>query len=1464
MKNFSFIAFLTILLTCLPHTKGQVVFRFEHIGTEQGLSQNTGSSMLFDSKGFMWIGTMNGLNRYDGYEFRIYKGQSDKSSIFTNNRVTNIWEDRKGFIWVETYDGYYHYFNPRRETFSTVPDYQASIAANTHINTFLQYSEDIVILGSSNSGIFILRYDAADDHYQVSHYLDKGNHTLSNNQVRFVFADRNRDVWIGTSRGVNFLAGSDIAIQRIAFQHQFVNITFTAACESGNAIWFGTAENGIYAYDVNQKKFNFVNTGSYRPPASQIVSLFHLSNGLNLVGFAGGKVVATDTLGTAWHDIPFHGRSLSDVYEDRFGQAWLTALEFGVTRVDLATLQAKYYVLTPEAIKHLTDLERPQFYEDRHNNLWIGLHGGGLALYQRDDDRFGFFRNDPRNPNSISSNIVHSIAEDKTGQLWLGTGQFLGGLEKVILENPAFEHYLMEDDQSDLLDNVVRSIMEDRTRHLWVATKAGMIHVYDSAMRKIVSFDSLPGVGKESVRNNTYALFNDLDGYIWIGTKGDGLSVSTFPVDKKTDYGKLRFRRYRHLRKDTLSLGNNNIYSICQDHAKNIWIGTYGNGISLIRNPQEKPHRFIRINQQNSNLSSNLVRHLMVDKEGNLWVATVLGLNLLEKKDIDNGRFRFSKFFHDPSNKNSLSYNDVIHLFEDTKGSIWLGTFGGGADKLQKQQNGYSFTHYTSENGLSNDVVFGILEDEFGHMWFSSENGLIRLNPENGNVSIHNNFNGLYFSNFSENTCFGRKDETLCFGGYMGIELVFPARLVPERIQPHIELTNFLLFNKEVPVNAQGSPLNKNISFTDNITLRYNQSSFSLNFSALDFFDPAKINYAYKLDGFEEEWNYVGNQPKATYTNLSPGRYVFRVKSVRSSAALGSPERLLHIRIRPPWWRTLPAYLSYLLVASLIAVSIYKTVTRLNRYRRELLVEKKVNELKLQFFTNISHEIRTPLTLIIGPIEDIMATQGISPRNRTLMGIIHKNAKRMLHLTSQLLDFRKIQNNKMVLKISEFDLVAFTREIYESFIPLARHKGIQYCFDTDIENITLYGDRSKIDTIVYNIISNAIKFTHPGKRVNVAIKCTDTSPYVDICVSDEGPGIPQKNLSDIFTRYTILSNRDLAGTGIGLSLAYELAKIHQGDILISSVEGEGSTFTIRLLKGKDHLEESQLVIPATAETVGTQTRDQQETADEMVNDDPVENAVLQGRKDLLLIVEDNTEILNYITQAMHSDFTCIGAKNGEEGLHIAAQMNPDLVITDIMMPGMDGMEMTRKLKENFDTCHIPVVMLTSKVGMNDQIEGIETGAEAYILKPFNLNYLKAVTRNLLSQRQKIMARYTRQPDVQVDGVKVASRDENFLKKAIAFIEENYQQNFSIDEVAEHCCVGRTVFYNKIKGLTGLGPLEFVRKIKLKIAAQLLEKGYNVTEVAYKTGFSDVKYFSKQFKAMYGFSPSKQKNNTANT
>jgi signal transduction histidine kinase/ligand-binding sensor domain-containing protein/DNA-binding response OmpR family regulator len=1459
MKTLSKI-FLTVAVVFISFRGyGQNIFRFERMGSEDGLSQNTAFSILFDSKGFMWIGTMNGLNRYDGFEFKIYRSSTENGNNFTNNRVVKLWEDRKGFIWLETYDGYYHFFNPESEVFTSLPYYEGTEIKNGAMQFFMQYSNDIIFLGSASSGLFFLKYDKDKNTYQVSQITEHSESYLTDSRIRFIHKDANKNIWVGTTKGLNLASEKTLSGENPIFSRQFPNTSFTAICETQDEIWLGTENQGIIAFDKTSHKTRNLNVSNVKGVKSDsITSLYVTKNRLIIAGFKDNGVMVTDSTGKYWRQIRFHSRNLGALYEDKSGNIWLTAVDFGATRLDTKNLTSRYYELTPDEIKPLTDLERAQFFEDGKGNIWVGLHGSGLALYNKATDQFEFFRNDPKDPKTISSNFVHCITEDRSGQLWAGTGQVLGGIEKVILKNSAFEHFLPEKNGSGVLDNVARAILEDRNRYLWVATKAGRLHLYDSTLKQINTFLSLPGVGSESFRNITYSIFLDHKNYLWIGSKGYGLSVTTRPLSSfEKDYSDIRFRRFEYFEKDTSSLGNNNIYSICQDQMNNIWVGTYGNGLNLVRNPHGNDLKFVRINQKNSNITSNLVRNIMIDSLGNLWVATAFGLNLLEKRNIETSDFRFKVFLHNTTDDKSLIYNDIIHMFQDSRGRLWFGTFGGGADMLQSLEGQKAiFSHFGSEIVPGYGIIFGILEDNSHKIWLSSENGLIRLDPENQTSEIYNNFNGLGFDNFSENTCYKRHDGSLIFGGNLGFEVIRPEKIIPSQPETRIELTKFLLFNKEISTHQKDSPLKKSISFSDNITLKYSQSSFSIDFSALDFLDPGKIEYSYKLDNFDKNWNNVGNQHRATYTNLAPGKYIFRVKSVQRNGKSTSNERVLNINLLSPWWKTWPAYSVYGIILTVIFISIYKTVSRINRYKNQLVIEKKVNEYKLQFFTNISHEIRTPLTLIIGPLEDMLAGSDITNKKRMQMEIMLKSARRMLHLTNQLLDFRKVQNNKMVLKINKIDIVAFTKDIYNSFVPLANHRGINFSIDTQGDSFWIYADPNKLDTVIYNIISNAIKFTNPGKQVTIFISDEEKTNSIDISITDEGPGIPQKNIADIFTRYTILSNNELAGTGIGLSLSYELVKLHGGNILVSSTVGKGSTFTIRLLKGIDHLkkpDESGSDDPMISEQIVTHKK---QIPQSYADDEP--DTADSPDKNMILVVEDNQEILNYICQSLKSFFICIGAKNGREGLHLAKSLNPDVIITDIMMPEMDGMEMTRILKEDFNTSHIPVIMLTSKSDIQDQIAGIESGAEAYIVKPFSMDYLKTVAVNLISQRTNVITWFVEKKKNKTESPKVNSKDEAFLMDLVAFIEKNQSRDISIDNLAENCNVSRTVFYNKIKGLTGSSPLDFVRKIKLNSALELLENGYNVSEAAFKTGFTDVKYFSRLFKSQFGYSPSKHK------
>lgn len=1464
-KGRFFLVSIILVLAILYAVQGKSaeIDRFEYLTTDDGLSQNTVTTILCDSKGFLWFGTMNGLNRYDGYSFKIFQNTLSKPGALTNNRIVSIWEDKKQFIWFETYDGYYHYFNPISEEFSTLPKYLVNLEEKySKITCFYQYSETEIWLGSTNSGVYRLLFDEQSGTYKQEQFLSRGQYSISNNNIRFIVSDREGNIYIGSKNGLNLLKKEDLVKGNFYFQHFFTGISFTSAVSYENEVWFGTEKDGLEIYSLTSKSF-FNYTDNNSPLKNNHIDLLKISgDGKVLVG--GNCLYIIKPTEKAWLSIQVEGNRIDKIFEDYKGLIWMTSGKYGVQQIDQNTGKSRHFDLIPKDYTYLSDKERPYFFEDSRKTLWICVHGGGLAQYQRESESFRFFRNNPADPKSISSNTVMCMAEDKMGALWVGTS-LQGGVNKIIFKNPAFTSVQIKEQFDDFVENIVRSELEDNNGNIWVGTRGGQIKIFDSNIRPLQSGLTYPFPAKGGLVFNVYTMFQDSRGHVWLGSKGAGLAVSTQPVSHfSSDYRNISFYRYSNTELDSSSLCNDNIYSIDEDAGGRIWIGTYGGGLCYTKPIDYSNLKFSVVCTNNSNLSNDMIRNLLIDSGNNLWVATTFGLNKLPNASLSQNNFSFQNYYHDPENPGSITYNDIVQIFEDSQHNIWIGTFGGGIQLLAKNQLNYDrFKHFSIVNGLSNNEVFGIEEDVLGFLWFSTENGLSRLNPKTLTFENFNKSNGLSSDEFSENTALRTQKGKLIFGSSKGIEVIQPEKIITRETPLKVTFTNFQLFNKDANILIPNSPLKKSIAFADNIQLKYFQSSFSFEFSALNYLDDSKTQYAYFLENFDKAWNYVGAERKATYTNLKPGEYIFRVKASLWDGKWDSEETTIKLKINPPWWGTTFAYIVYLIVFLVSSLFVSRIVLRVNSFRNELRIEKAVNELKLQFFTNISHEIRTPLTLILGPIEDLLADKKLPAEFKSTLSLMQKNGKRMLHLLNQLLDFRKVQNKKMFLKVSSIDIVEFTLGIVDNFKPHAHHNGIHMNFIQKAKPEKVWVDPHRIDSVIFNILSNAMKFTPRGKLVTVTIDEDKKAGEVFIRVTDSGPGIKSKDIPLLFNRYSILSGETLTenSTGIGLSLSNEIVKMHGGEIRVESETGSGSTFTIVLKTGTEHLKHLPNVQYNNGNDDYTIYKGSLSDiiADNDLQVDEKHLATHARHEHILLIIEDNLQILNYLSDALSVEFSVIKAKDGQQGIDLAVQHHPDLIISDVMMPVMDGITMTRRLKEDFDTCHIPVILLTAKSSVDDQILGIESGAEAYVLKPFNMGILRSIITNMLEQRKLILKRYRDNKDIAVSDIKFTSRDQEFMDKLVKYIENHYQdQDLSIGTLVEYSCVSRTVFYNKVKSLTGLSPIELMRQIKLKIAAQMLLNGYNVNEAAISIGFNDTRYFSKQFKELFGELPSNYK------
>jgi len=1447
------------LLLLLPALLAADIERFEHLDTRNGLSQNSVLSIYCDHRGLMWFGTMDGLNCYNGYTFKIYKAVPGEKNVLTNNRIVSITEDPHHFLWVKTHDGYLHYLDERVDRFTTFPYYQESEEEqNSEIRCFYQAGDDEIWLGGSNSGVYRLRYNEERGDYDREHFLNRGLSHITNNSIRFITRDQKGTIWIGTRQGLNKLEAADNEAGSFSFQHFFVDIRFTSAVVLDDRICFGTEGRGVITYNTESGAFSFLDL---LPLADGLaVNLLQRSqDGTLIVGTEGGGLILYDPSTGGVKTYLSNDPVIRRVFEDNYGDLWITTGRFGITRLEKRSGRIMYFTLTPTQIVDLVDNERQFIFEDSKKQLWIGLHGAGLALFKRETGNFVFYRNDPDNLNSINSNFVHCIAEDKSGLLWVGTGQFNGGVNKVIFANPAFRQVILKQKIDDKAENVVRSLLQDSNGYIWAATKSGAVHILDTLFNERFLMNKLPILNESLQGFNVYTMLQDQDGYIWLGSKGGGITVSTLPLSEyKGDYSRIRFHHFMAEPDKPEALSSNFIYSILQDKGGAIWIGTYGGGLLEVQSREHDKLVVRRMDQSNTNISSNEVRQVFIDSQDRLWAATTFGLDLLIR-DRENDSLLFSSFNYNPLDTASISYNDIIHIFEDTRRHLWFGTFGGGVNQATSiTADSVRFMHFNRSSGLINDAVFGILEDRAGYIWFSTENGISRFNPNNQFFDNYDKNNGLLSSNFLENTCLLMHDGRLLFGTINGILVISPDRLKRSDFTPPIILTNFQLNNRELDIRDEQSPVKANIEFLDEVELAYNQNSFSIEYAALSYLDPSKNKYSFLLENFEEVWNEVGNQRKATYTNISPGTYIFRVKAANWDGTWNSIPRSLVIKILPPWYRARLAYFIYFLFFLVLMEIARRIFTKYNLMRNDLKVERRVNEIKLQFFTNISHEIRTPLTLILGPLDDLLVRKNLPADVAKALEVIQRNGRKMLRLVNQLLDFRKVQNQKMNLRVRETNIIGFTHEIFENFQYLARQRNITYSFDAAVADFTLWFDREKLDIVLFNLLSNAFKFTPRERSIKVSVVIPVERSFAEIIIEDKGKGIPPEKMTMLFERFSSLSDDSMgfSGTGIGLALSRELVRLHGGDILVSSVPGEGSRFTVKLPAGNAHFQEGQLVLD-DSRGVQAHHMEQIPTMEEAVQPLPERGE----REHHLLVIEDNPEILNYITETFTDEFSISTATNGEEGLKVLKEVQPDLVITDVMMPVMDGITFTLKVKEDFDVSHIPVVMLTARSGINDQIDGIKSGAEAYVLKPFNARYLKAVVSGLIRQRELIFERVSAKKDLAPGQIRITSKDDLFLQNIMKIVDQHFSNpEFNVEKLVEYSAVGRTVFYNKIKGLTGHSPVEFLRLMRLRIAAQLLESSdYNVTEVAYMTGFNDEKYFRKCFKSAFGKTPSEYRN-----
>lgn len=1447
------------LVTC-RHLYAQVPYAFTSYSDKDGLSQNTVMGILQDHKGIMWFATWNGINKFDGYTFTSYKSAPGNGIDLTTNRTDQICEDKYGFLWVLVNDRQVYRFNPDTEIFE-------HISTERHMGNAIVKSIDILPNGTIwllTKGKGALRISTAPSTFKLAckWYVKDPERNVHN-----VYQDKRGNEWIMSDNGLNVLSAGthrpgdgyvETPSRRI-----LPDIPFYSVTETDDDLYFGSANGQIWRYDKAYHKFKrfqlpFHSDIFYAAHAGASRLLFvSRKDGFCLYDTRTRQKVIVSASRLPEGDI-------KDVFVDHSGEIWINQDIIG-TVVHYNSLTNHVKVENAGIIPARFDPTLPPFriLEDKYGQVWVHPKGGGFSLYNRQTGTLQPFHDKAGSRDWRFSNKLHYAYSDRQGNLWLST--FSKGIEKITFRYQPFRLVAPVNYPEGTSDYEIRALEEDSQGHLFVGVRGGRLWAYDPSTYKPYGYMTEAGtiaMSGTALQGSTYAILEDHRHCLWIATKGGGL-VRAVPQ------GNLRYRltRYIYDPHDPYSLSHNSVYNLFEDSHGRIWVATYGGGINYVEQAKDGRIRFIhgRNRLRNYPLARcSKVRFITEDTgSGDIWAGTNHGAIRFNGNFKSPERIHFYNYERQVNNPHSLSNNDVHMILVTHDHRIYLATFGGGLNRLQAidAKGNAVFQSYTTKDGLPSDILLTMKEDKSGNIWISTEDGICRFTPQK--KSFDNFTNGYLAMNtyFSEGASLYTSDGKMILGTNRGFMIFNPEKIHKSDFIPSIELSKLLLSNQEV-TPGHSSVLKKILNSTTELAIPHDKNIFTIQYAALDYANPSEIEYAYRLKGFDENWNYVGKQRTATYTNLPKGTYVFEVRSTNSDGVWCHNSRALTIEILPSFWETGWAYLLYVLFAlAIMALTLYISLV-IYRLKHRVSMEKAMTDMKLRFFTDISHELRTPLTLIAGPVEYILKEKPLSTDLRRELQVVERNTSRMLRLVNQILDFRKLQANKMKLRLQQFDVVAFVQNILDSFYSAAEEHHIRLTFEAEKEPLYLWADEDKFEKIMLNLLSNAFKYTPDNKTIRVVIR--EDELHIFVSIIDEGIGIEDKFRHSIFQRFENIADKNLfnrSSTGIGLSLVKELVDMHKGTIDVKSEVGKGSCFTVSFIKGKEHFDENTEFLvddKAAGDGIPADYKDTVVSADDNSHE-----------RMSLLVVEDNVELRSFLRSIFLPSYTILEAANGEEGIQTALTQMPDLIISDIMMPVKDGAEMVKEIRANLSISHIPVILLTAKTSVENRIKGLEYGADDYITKPFSTTYLQARVKNLLLSRRKLQE-YFRQnlmgetvhPDnenkntVSKESVNMSPVDRKFMNQFVELVRQNMNKpEIVIEDFAKELAVSRSVFFKKVKSLTGVAPVEFIRDMKITRARELLKSGqYSISEVSYMVGFNTPRYFSKTFKLKTGVTP----------
>lgn len=1309
------------------------------------------------------------------------------------------------------------------------------------INEGLSQSTVFSIDQDKRGNMWFATYDGVNKYdgyaFTVYQHNEDDPNSIANDISRIVKTDSQGRVWIGTRDGLSRYDEEKDIFQNFFYEKKGKHLQVNGIEEiSPEQLLISTPE-GLIMFDIKESKF--IDDSFSTAMHKTIASTLYRQGDLIYIGTpTDGLYNYSITQKTFEKVIPILGtKQIQAILQQSPTRIWVATEGAGLFLINPKTKEIKNYLHSPSNPKSISSNYIRSLAMDSQNRLWIGTFND-LNIYHEGTDSFASYSSNPVENGSLSQRSVRSIFMDSQGGMWLGT--YFGGLNYYHPIRNRFKNIRNIPYKNSLSDNVVSCIVEDKDKNLWIGTNDGGLNLYNPITQRFTSYtlqedENARGIGS----NNIKAVYVDeKKSLVYIGTHAGGLSIL------HRNGGQVENFNQRNSQ-----LVNENVYAILPDGEGNLWLGTLS---ALVRfNPEKRSFTTIEKEKDGTPVVSKQITTLFRDSHKRLWIGGEEGVSVFQQEGLDIQKASILPV----SNVTKLFTNCI---YEASNGVIWVGTREGFYCFNEKDKQ---IKRYNTTNGLPNNVVYGILEDSFGRLWLSTNRGISCFNPESEKFRNFTESDGLQSNQFNTSSYCRTSVGQMYFGGINGITTFRPELLLDNPYTPPVVITKLQLFNKVVRPDDETGILTKNISETESITLKSWQTAFSIEFVVSNYISGQHNTFAYKLEGYDKEWYYLTDSRTVSYSNLPQGTYQFLVKAANSDGKWNPIPTALEIIVLPIWYKTWWALLIFFATFAGFITFVFRFFwmrksmeAQLEIERRDKEHQEEINQMKMRFFINISHELRTPLTLILTPLQEII--NKISDRwTRNQLEYIQRNANRLLHLVNQLMDYRRAELGVFELKAKKGNAHQLIQDNFLFYDKLARHKKITYTLHSELEDKEVLFDANYLELIVNNLLSNAFKYTESGQSITVTLK--EENGWLLLQVSDTGIGIPINKQGKIFERFYQIESEHV-GSGIGLSLVQRLIELHHGRIELDSEENKGSTFSVYLPQDLSVYKPSELA-SNDEQNEEEQVYSTNSKAMYFIDTEKVENESVESgdkKRGTILIVEDNNEIRRYLSNGLADLFNTLEAGNGEEALEKLKDNEVDVIVTDVMMPVMDGIKLCKNVKQNIRTCHIPVIILSAKTDIKDQMEGLQMGADDYIPKPFSLAILTTKIQNMMRTRRRMLDKYAKSLEVEPEKITFNAMDEALLKRAMTIVEKNMDNiEFSTDEFAREMNMSRSNLHLKLKAITGESTIDFIRKIRFNEAAKLLKDGrYTVAEVSTMVGFNTPSYFATSFKKYFGCLP----------